>query len=174
MSSPQTINKLFFILSIAALLIGFIRFGSFGIIDLSTMIFALFYFLFRIKTFLHDKHFFKTTDPATPRFQTVLFFEMLSWLLWILSGYFLNDYGTRISFALLSFAIAASTISMFMLPANKARNYRTTMNLIYFFIIMIVYANRDSTLTFLEWKILAGLNVILLIDFLISKRMTSK
>ena len=140
-SNPyQTLNKLFFIMAIVALIIGFIRFGSFEMIDLSTEIFALFYLLFRFKTFLYDKHFFYTTDPATPRFQTVIFFEMISWSVWLLSGYFINDYVTRISLVLLSFAIMVSTICLFVLPLSKekikSRNYRITMNVIYFFIIM--------------------------------------
>ena len=167
-------NKLFFALFLVTLIMGFAKFERFEMVDLSTMLFALFMVLMRIKIFNYDKGFFKATGLVTPHFQTAFFITIITWLVWVLNGYFIFDNEKRVSYTLTAVAVALSLLRMWMFTdgnhPHKAKQYRMATGSIYLLLLILLRVIKGSMPFYYEWALLMLMITLAVVDYFISNK----
>ena len=138
-----------------------------------TIIFCVFYVFFRVKTYFDDHRYFKNlTNEKAKNAHTIigLFLAIISWCLWLLSGYLINEDEQRLSYTLLGFSIGVSTVWIIVdaikAGAYKEQYYWIATNIVYILILWIeqYFSSELSSM----WKIIlmALLLPILIFDFI--------
>ena len=173
-SGILTLNTIFFVLSLAALIVGFMQFESFIMVDLSTMIFTVFFVCMRVKIFFADKNYFMAIDSTDAHFQTGLFLIIVNWIVWLLAGYYIFDNENRATFILLAVAIVFTVFriifSTYGHETGTARQYKVAINLVYILFLILLKSLKGSWNFYYEWIALIVLNIIVIADYFISKR----